>query len=151
MNNPLLRNWCVLYFMIKALNVIVLLSAHAPFTAVCTANLKLLVLTSKIPIRYANVLSYANGIMHLASGYDVFGIYIIPLFLSVPVFSDNVIICIFVSKLPFERAYRYLERERIAKAVLFLYTKIVAVFPYTVVRTRGPHIMEERKARMFWR
>ena len=34
--------------------------------------------------------------------------------------------------LPFERAYRYLERERIAKAVLFLYTKIVAVFPYTV-------------------
>lgn len=101
MNNPLLRNWCVLYFMIKALNVIVLLSAHAPFTAVCTANLKLLVLTSKIPIRYANVLSYANGIMHLASGYDVFGIYIIPLFLSVPVFSDNVIICIFVSKLPF--------------------------------------------------
>ena len=101
MNNPLLRNWCVLYFMIKALNVIVLLSAHAPFTAVCTANLKLLVLTSKIPIRYANVLSYANGIMHLASGYDVFGIYIIPLLLSVPVFSDNVIICIFVSKLPF--------------------------------------------------
>lgn len=103
MNNPLLRNWCVLYFMIKALNVIVLLSAHAPFTAVCTANLKLLVLTSKIPIRYANVLSYANGIMHLASGYDVFGIYIIPLLLSVPVFSDNVIICIFVSKLPFKR------------------------------------------------
>nr|DAM26575.1 MAG TPA: hypothetical protein [Caudoviricetes sp.] len=37
--------------MIKALNVIVLLSAHAPLMAVCTANLKLLVLTSKIPIR----------------------------------------------------------------------------------------------------
>lgn len=107
MNNPLLRNWCVLYFMIKALNVIVLLSAHAPFTAVCTANLKLLVLTSKIPIRCANVLSYANGIMHLASGYDVFGIYIIPLLLSVPVFSDNVIICIFVSKLPFTEKINY--------------------------------------------
>jgi hypothetical protein len=52
--------------------------------------------------------------------------------------------------LPFERAYRYLERERIAKAVLFLYTKIVAVFPYTVVRTPGPPIMEEKKVRMRW-
>ena len=90
----------MLYFMSNALNVIVLLATHDPFTAVCTAILKLLVLTSKIPIRYANVLSYANGIMHLASGYDVFGIYIIPLLLSVPVFSDNVIICIFVSNLP---------------------------------------------------
>lgn len=55
-----------------------------------------------------------------------------------------------VSNLPFERAYRYLERERIAKAVLFLYTKIVAVFPYTVVRTPGPPIMEEKKVRMRW-
>lgn len=53
--------------------------------------------------------------------------------------------------LPFERAYRYLERERIAKAVLFLYTKIVAVFPYTVVRTPEPLIMEEKKVRMRWR
>lgn len=53
--------------------------------------------------------------------------------------------------MPFERVYTYLERERIAKAVLFLYTKIVAVFPYTVVQTPGPHIMKERKARMFWR
>lgn len=54
-------------------------------------------------------------------------------------------------KLPFERAYRYLERERIAKAVLFLYTKIVAVFPYTVVQTPGPRIREEKKVRMRWR
>ncbi len=53
--------------------------------------------------------------------------------------------------LPFERAYRYLERERIAKAVLFLYTKIVAVFPYTVVQTPGPRIREEKKVRMRWR
>lgn len=97
----------MLYFMSNALNVIVLLATHDPFTAVCTAILKLLVLTSKIPIRYANVLSYANGIMHLASGYDVFGIYIIPLLLSVPVFSDNVIICIFVSNLPFTEKINY--------------------------------------------
>ena len=54
-------------------------------------------------------------------------------------------------KLPFERVYTYLERERIAKAVLFLYTKIVAVFLYTVVRTPGPPIMEEKKVRMRWR
>lgn len=42
------------------------------------------------------------------------------------------VMSIYSGNLPFERAYRYLERERIAKAVLFLYTKIVAVFPYTV-------------------
>lgn len=54
------------------------------------------------------------------------------------------------SNLPFERVYTYLERERIAKAVLFLYTKIVAVFPYTVVQIPGPPIMEEKKVRMRW-
>lgn len=57
---------------------------------------------------------------------------------------------VFWFNLPFERVYTYLERERIAKAVLFLYTKIVAVFPYTVVRTPGPPIMEEKKVRMRW-
>lgn len=133
MNNPLLRNWCVLYFMIKALNVIVLLSAHAPFTAVCTANLKLLVLTSKIPIRYANVLSYANGIMHLASGYDVFGIYIIPLLLSVPVFSDNVIICIFVSKLPFKREQAE-SFPRLSAKIMKMFTYRLLVF-YHIINT----------------
>lgn len=67
-------------------------------------------------------------------------------------FSDDLIIKLFLlSNLPFERAYRYLERERIAKAVLFLYTKIVAVFPYTVVQTPGPRIREEKKVRMRWR
>lgn len=133
MNNPLLRNWCVLYFMIKALNVIVLLSAHAPFTAVCTANLKLLVLTSKIPIRYANVLSYANGIMHLASGYDVFGIYIIPLLLSVPVFSDNVIICIFVSKLPFKREQAE-SFPRLSAKIMKMFTYRLLIF-YHIINT----------------
>lgn len=57
----------------------------------------------------------------------------------------------FYIKWQFERVYTYLERERIAKAVLFLYTKIVAVFPYTVVQTPGPRIREEKKVRMRWR
>lgn len=53
--------------------------------------------------------------------------------------------------LPFERVYTYLEKERIAKEALFLYAKIVAVFPYTVVQTPGPRIREEKKVRMRWR
>ena len=68
-----------------------------------------------------------------------------------PVPVTDVLPMRFHVKLPFERVYTYLERERIAKAVLFLYTKIVAVFPYTVVQIQGPHITEEKKVRMRWR
>lgn len=65
--------------------------------------------------------------------------------------GHSAVMSIYFGNLPFERVYTYLERERIAKAVLFLYTKIVAVFPYTVVQIPGPRIREEKKVRMRWR